>query len=90
MKKKETVFRVAVNGHSISSQPIGLTHVTSVRSFCYRGSILRSFRETANAPKNGMLPSLSVWKNSVPTGRIFMEFDTRIFFENLSKKFIFD
>jgi hypothetical protein len=66
------------------------THVTSVPSFCCRGSIFRSVRKVANAPKNGTLPGLSVRNNSFPTGRIFMEFDTRIFFENLSRKFSFD
>ena len=28
----------------------------------------------------------SAWKNSAPTGRIFMKFDIWVFFENLSKK----
>ena len=32
---------------------------------------------------------LSDWKNSAPIGRMFMKFDIRIFFENLSKKFKF-
>jgi len=30
---------------------------------------------------------LSAWNNSAPTGRIFMEFDICINFENLSRKF---
>ena len=33
------------------------------------------------------LVRLSACRNSVPTGRIFMEFDTWLFFENLSRKF---
>jgi hypothetical protein len=32
---------------------------------------------------------LSVWKNLAPTGRIFMKFDIRLFFENLFRKFKF-
>jgi hypothetical protein len=28
----------------------------------------------------------SAWKNSVPTGRIFLKFDVWVFFENLSRK----
>jgi hypothetical protein len=32
---------------------------------------------------------LSSWNNWARTGRIFMKFDTRVFFENLSKKFMF-
>jgi hypothetical protein len=31
----------------------------------------------------------STWKNSAPTGRIFMKFDIWVFFENLSRKFKF-
>jgi len=31
-----------------------------------------------------------VWKNSAPTGRIFMIFNICVFFENLSRKFYFD
>jgi hypothetical protein len=31
----------------------------------------------------------STWKNSVPTGRIFMKFDIRVFIENLLRKFKF-
>ena len=33
---------------------------------------------------------LSAWNNSAPTGRIFMEFDTCVFFENALRKFVFD
>ena len=29
----------------------------------------------------------SAWKNSAPTGRIFMKFDIWLFFENLSREF---
>ena len=32
---------------------------------------------------------LSAWNNSVPTGRIFMKFDIRLFFENTLRKFKF-
>jgi len=32
---------------------------------------------------------LSVWNNSVPTGRIFVKFGIREIFENLSRKFKF-
>ena len=31
----------------------------------------------------------STWNNSAPTGRIFMKFDTSVFFENLWKNFKF-
>jgi len=31
----------------------------------------------------------SAWKNSAPTGRIFMKFYIWVFFENLSRKFKF-
>jgi len=33
---------------------------------------------------------LSAWKNSAPTGRIFVKFDIRRFFENLYGKFKFE
>jgi len=31
----------------------------------------------------------SAWKNSAPTGKIFIKFDTRLFFKPLSRKFKF-
>jgi hypothetical protein len=31
----------------------------------------------------------SAWHNSAPIGRIFMKFDIRVFFENLSRKITF-
>jgi hypothetical protein len=31
----------------------------------------------------------SAWKNSAVTGRIFMKVEIRVFFENLSRKFMF-
>jgi predicted amidophosphoribosyltransferase len=32
----------------------------------------------------------SAWKNSAPNERIFIKFDTRAFFQNVSTKFKFD
>jgi hypothetical protein len=32
---------------------------------------------------------MPTWNNSAPTGRIFIKFDTGVFFENLSRKFKF-
>jgi hypothetical protein len=84
---------VAVNGHSISSKPIGLwlSHMSLLFvHFVVEAPLLGAFAKLRNFPKNERLPSLSVGKNSVSTVRIFMEFDARIFFENLSRQFIFD
>jgi hypothetical protein len=43
------------------------------------------FRYVSLSVGLSFLPSFrpSAWNNSAPTGRIFMKFDVRVFFENL-------
>jgi len=55
---------------------------------CCWNSVLGAFAKLRQATiRFVMSGSLSAWNNSAPTGRFFIKFDIRGFFENLSRKF---
>jgi hypothetical protein len=59
------------------------------QSFLYGGDHLDVLflASSPNCRKRLLASScLSAWSNSAPTGRIFVKFDIRQFFENLSRK----
>ena len=58
----------------------------------YKGRVVRCVREIAKATVSFVMPVCpsahpSIWNNSSPTKRIFVNFDISIFFESLSGKF---
>jgi hypothetical protein len=74
-------------------QPFAPDAFTLRRGFCY--SFVAAFAQLRKATISSVTyvcPFVrpSAWKNSVPTGRIFMKFDVgAFFFENLSRKLKF-
>jgi len=49
--------------------------------------LLGAFAKLLKATVSFIMPDgPSAWNNSAPTGRIFMKFYMRVFFENLSRK----
>jgi hypothetical protein len=68
-----------------------LVHKVAPRQVCLRLiQFLGAFAKLRKATVSFVMSvPASTWKNSVPTGCIFMKFDFWVFFENLSRKFKF-
>jgi len=86
---------------SIQTNKYQVSHRYSCFSWWWTHSWPETCRERNKHTKKSFAPSwfylqdfvmsvcLSTWNNSAPTGRIFMKFDIRIFFENLPRNLSF-
>jgi hypothetical protein len=67
-------------------------HTKHINTLCGQNAeFLGAFTELLKATVSVVTSlSLPARNNSAPTGRTFMKFDIRVFFENLSRKFKFN
>ena len=64
--------------------------IKTEESFLVMPKLLDAFSKLRKATIGVVMSvCLSAWNNSAPTGRIFMKFDTWVFFESRSRKFKF-
>ena len=88
LKSSKTVPVLSSSVLFCGSRIVGLCNIAGDIFLCFLGVFAKLQRATIS-----FVVFLSVrpsaWNNSAPTGRIFLKFDIRVFFEKLSKKFTY-
>jgi hypothetical protein len=98
--RKETNHCIPSTGYVTNEWRFKTTPFMCLQGVDKENSFLETFAKGRKATISFVISvRLSAWRNSVPTGRIFMTFDVRVyvcmyvfevrFFENLSRKFNF-